>query len=717
MDCQDVVNKVDSVSVETIFFDYFDTIVHRNVHPEHIKRLWCKELLDHFRINKTVDELYQVRNELETVLCKRNLELGFDQEFSALELYNVMYNALSLEQIVCSDDFINTALSIEESIEIREQYIDTNVVSAIKELSKTKRIFIVSDFYLPKDSFYKFVEAHCLAEFIEGIFVSSEFLLKKSSGRLFDLLIEKHGFIPSNIAHLGDNKLADYDMPLSKGFNAFYLPFEHASYSKSWNTHSDRRHLNKELASEVSGDYSWFSLALYLFTAKLWRSLVMEKQTKVFFLAREGEFLKRIFDHYSQKRCGGSLLKSEYLKISRKSAYLPSLKKELELESFSAIANQYSNISPIGFLKTLNLYDELSTEATLEPLLKDDVVEEFFNSSIYRELRSSKVFKEAYSRKRAEQLSNLNRYLDKLGKDSVNTINLVDVGWKGSIQNFLRNILPDDKKLAGYYVGLMPQASRAIDNKKFGLLFDKLDHTLYKGFMFAESTALFETLLSASHGSTKSYDKDGPLIENNETELTIYSNVISPIQEKMFEDFDKIDSIVSKYSFDIEDLAEFVEESYLAGISAPKDSEVDSFSKIQHFENFALYTFSTMDDENRKSFLEKFRREPVVTLGQQWWPAYTLKKNKLNLLSRAYQLFKKYQLVKFKNKNKGKNIGKSANTADFDALKAELKRVKGDLAFVENRVEEFKVAMDNQTRMIDERDAYIRDLEERINNG
>ena len=58
---------------------------------------------------------------------------------------------------------------------------------------------------------------------IAKVYVSSAHNKRKDKGSLYDYVLEKEGLPPKKLLHVGDNKLSDWDIPLSKGIKAFHL--------------------------------------------------------------------------------------------------------------------------------------------------------------------------------------------------------------------------------------------------------------------------------------------------------------------------------------------------------------------------------------------------------------------------------------------------------------------------------------------------------------
>ena len=57
---------------EIYCFDYFDTVACRNVEPEYVKKLWCRELKDFFCTQISAGRLYEYRRAFEADLCRMN---------------------------------------------------------------------------------------------------------------------------------------------------------------------------------------------------------------------------------------------------------------------------------------------------------------------------------------------------------------------------------------------------------------------------------------------------------------------------------------------------------------------------------------------------------------------------------------------------------------------------------------------------------------------
>ena len=110
------------------------------------------------------------------------------------------------------------------SLKEKELALEREVLYANKEMieiwdflgSIGKRRVITSDMYLPGD-FIRRVLVENGIEGWDGFYLSNEHDCRKSSGQLFELLINNEGVLPEKILHVGDNELSDVKAPRKLG--------------------------------------------------------------------------------------------------------------------------------------------------------------------------------------------------------------------------------------------------------------------------------------------------------------------------------------------------------------------------------------------------------------------------------------------------------------------------------------------------------------------
>lgn len=87
-----------------------------------------------------------------------------------------------------------------------------------------KRVVFASDMYLYKNMIWELIR-HCLPELeLDEGYVSSELGVSKRAGGLFDVLCTEEGVDPDRVAHIGDNRESDFEVPRSRGIHSIYSP-------------------------------------------------------------------------------------------------------------------------------------------------------------------------------------------------------------------------------------------------------------------------------------------------------------------------------------------------------------------------------------------------------------------------------------------------------------------------------------------------------------
>jgi HAD superfamily hydrolase (TIGR01549 family) len=88
-------------------------------------------------------------------------------------------------------------------------------------INKKKRVFIISDMYLPQIFIENLLEKNGINHY-EKIYLSSEIGLTKKTGKLFEYFIKESNAVNKKILHIGDNFDSDYISASNKGITPFY---------------------------------------------------------------------------------------------------------------------------------------------------------------------------------------------------------------------------------------------------------------------------------------------------------------------------------------------------------------------------------------------------------------------------------------------------------------------------------------------------------------
>lgn len=322
-----------------------------------------------------------------------------------------------------------------------------------------------------------------------------------------------------------------------------------------------------------------YAFGIYLFIEQIYEESIQNHYKKIVFLAREGYLLKFLFELYQSNR--NVYVQTEYLYASRLSTFLPSL-KPIEEECFDAILIQYADISLGAFLRNLQFEEEIIKRILGQLGLEDNkIIFDFRNSNEFKMLRENSLFIEQYSYKRNEALKALTGYMDLIFQDQ-EPIVIVDIGWKGTMQDNLYKIY-SDRSFIGLYYGLFAQTGYECKNNiKKGLLFQRFPIRSKCYYVWEFETHLIEQLFAAPHGSTKNYirelDQYVPVLEQSDDDRILYS-ASKVFQDNIVKVFEELVSVMGEQRLDHEELFKI---STLAQLRAELclNSEMIEFEKL-----------------------------------------------------------------------------------------------------------------------------------------
>lgn len=539
---------------QTIFVDFFDTLIHRTVHPSQVIRLWSKLVIRELGLDMQIDELYFIRKDASNHLAKRNRTLYFEVDYD--ELIAEVYNRLSVADKLTNvsiEKFTTYFELAEYRAEVNVQYLNREMIRALKKFkSEELRIYCVSDFYTSAKILKKLLRHHGIIDLFDGVFVSADYSKSKRTGNLYSFLLEKLKLSPSGVTMIGDSLKSDVENAKAHGINAIHIPNQKDSKTKKrYLIGSDRRDyrrivrkLRKSCNSAKvppNSDYVFFYL---VYIERLYQHLKIKGIKDILFLAREGLFLKKMFEHYQQHFSLDKTdhIKAHYFKTSRQASMLVSLKPIMK-EKFIFLKRKYPHLSIRGFLRNFTFSEDVISLIIKELDFhdtQDEVVHDFLESKVFEKLKTNETFLVAYDKNRCGQARAFKTYLDSFGIDfKTDGMHLADIGWGGSMQECLFDYFDGEVSVQGYYLGLNEIYNVLIDSPRWGLNFSIHPYSTYSDNILRGNTELNEQLLSAPHGSTLSYNHLDTFTNeyHNKLEKQVYDKYIAETQDFMFEIF------------------------------------------------------------------------------------------------------------------------------------------------------------------------------------
>lgn len=477
-----VLEKYDYIS-----FDLFDTLITRVVSSpsdvfDIVERVYLKNKVSditNFK-EKRIQCEYEARKD------RINDEVTLDDIYNKLSRYYKKDELIKIKQL-------------EKDIEISQCFKNKKISKYYDYcVLKNKKIIINSDMYLPKEVIEKILKNNGYVNNYK-VYVSSDTGVQKATSKMYNYILKDLNISKKEIIHIGDNKYTDFLIPNILGIKAIKINKVKKSKSKNLDLSFLDNYLsltkNKTDYFEYFG-YSSLGPLLYGFSYWLKEELEKDKQENVFFLAREGKIFKDAFEIINDNK----KIKFTYMYASRRSLMVPALSKS-ENNLLSNI--KYSKIKIETLFKAfgleINYYRALLKELNINKndalLLNDKKLKSLINKI------SDDIYKNSH-----EEEKIINKYFDQI--NFKNDVSIVDIGWFGSMQNYL-NILTNDVNIKGYYLGLNINDTQY----KKGYLFNshsKLKE--YKDLIYP----ILEVFLTSDHGSTEKFkmikDKIEPVL-------------------------------------------------------------------------------------------------------------------------------------------------------------------------------------------------------------
>lgn len=547
---------------KVVFVDCFNTIICRDLSPRDVIFLWAKELGNKFDIEPSV--IFNLYNKFEKKLFLRNKLNTGEGEYKFTEVIDKVADLL--EHANCGggsfQNFIDNALELYIEVERKHQYLNDEIVNCLKQFkSEGNKVYIVSDFYCGKDVLKIWLNSHGILDLFDDIFVSCDYGKSKRTGRLYKLIIKELNLNKKEIMMIGDSRRADVIMARKAGIHARKVNSKPNGQSKELNTFAkyganyfEQTEIFKEFGKEYN--LSNYAFPLYLFNKRLYAALKENKAKNVFFMAREGQYLKKLFDKYCE--INGFEMNTHYFYVSRNTALMVSL-SPIEEEDFYLMLRHVFNMNVRRFLLTLNF-----TEEEIEKIASETKINikkrstNFTKSKEFKALKQNELFRKLYDEKRNKEKEAFKLYIDSFNVDyEKEGMHLVDVGWYGTIQDEITKYFNKRVITYGYYIGKFEKTCNPYSIKN-ALFYSRPSNHIYGNRMLRHRRLDYEQLCRADHNRVKGYKvqngKCEIVLSNEFDENKIWREYIKPIQDQMSEKFEKLCKLDYKYGSTCEDL-------------------------------------------------------------------------------------------------------------------------------------------------------------------
>ncbi len=459
--------KIDQIDV--VSFDVFDTIFIRRIQdPDLIKIPVARYIADKANslgIEISWFEIAMLRNDIENQHRQRNGQSYPDYEACYDDFMPEMLAQVFGEQL--PDNFFNEVADFEIKLENAVLVPRQALVEWIKSLhQRGKRLFLVSDIYLPAKYISRMAADKDLEQYFEAVISSADSFNAKASGTAYPLIEEKFGLDKNRWLHLGDNPISDGTRPVEFGIHAKVIDdpaerqrkalakqYNHLSTYLTFWKGRNLQQLMLPLEAEnceheelyVQG-FTQFGFLFGYFMQRLAERCKELKLKRIYFCSREGWMLKQCWELFASWYFpAGDAPEAKYLYVSR-------IALARAMIGNTGISSTEADVAllPAGnetFIDVCRIFglDSEPFEPFLEKqgLTKDDVISQTdVNSTDANRRKLGLLLMDSQFQALAKQSAQKNRdafinYLDSEGFFEHQDVAVVDIGWLGTIHNNL----------------------------------------------------------------------------------------------------------------------------------------------------------------------------------------------------------------------------------------------------------------------------------------
>ena len=430
--------------------DIWDTLLRRDVHPDAIKIFSQQrlELLEGVTEVSAPSQLLKRRQHVESKIYNLFRLNGSDGEYEIEEILN---------ELMAEKPQIRNQLQFEISLEQKHSYLDPEIMEFLAKYDTSPNTkILVSDFYMSRERLLQILKPKLKSLDFIDLYVSCDYRLNKK-GRLFQKiqeLIDKSEY--DDWIHIGDSLESDIQGAIRHGIEAIhYLPKKPNEVRLQIQKTFSERLLEETTKHDNYSSDELIGIGLVGFS-ELINSEAHKYSSDIFCLEREGIVIAEYI---------ASVMESSVYDIPRrKLVTLPVSRLALFSAAYHVapeyclkkIINSYPDITPERFLKSLSVSDFDKFENTEMPL-------ENFLSIEMNKLNISRHCQNSYD----QAVLTLQPYFD----GNSNAV-VVDLGWIGSMQEYLEFIFPEIN-FRGVYVALHNSSKLKITGKALSYLDSK----------------------------------------------------------------------------------------------------------------------------------------------------------------------------------------------------------------------------------------------------
>lgn len=617
-------------SKNVISFDLFDTLLIRRIHDPDLVKLpvarFISELTKQRNCTVGWQKVQSLRDEIEQ---RHRVETG--KNFEDHEACYPHFMGELLRQLFGEEE----AVPLLEKITAYEILMENSMLVPRLELVKWmselkregKRIFIISDMYLPASHLRQLVEHAGMLEYVEDVISSADTFLAKASGKAYPLVAEKYGLDYADWLHVGDNGFSDGMRAVEKGIEALIIADPREQQRKSiikrmynycagkpfWRGRALQQLMaphegeNVDQPSLYVEGYNFFGPLIGVFVQRVVELCEKKNVTKIFFLSREGWTFKR----YWEQAMGllypaGNLPEIEYLYVSRMAlagascAYQGLTKTNAGIAFLPSGNRDFTDVCRIFSLDHVRFEEHLQRFGlradTCISHIHDGYEQE--NQLKFEAMLEDDAFQEEVKRQCKDSNKAMIRYFENVGFFDHDDVAIVDIGWLGSIQRFLFEAIAhrDDKPTCH---GLLFGATRGIPyhtadkNRIEGVIYDR-DRFDLAGSALLYARDIFEEACRAPYPTLNGYrlDGDGYELVFRQTDDAIgkgeleQDKYFAPLQQGIYDSARRFGAASALLGYSYEDYKPWINSLLISKLAFPRTKEIGQIKHQHHLDDF-----------------------------------------------------------------------------------------------------------------------------------
>lgn len=502
------------------------------------------------------------------------------------------------------------------------------LASWLRELNdEGKRIFVISDMYLPASHLQRLVAHAGLLDLVEAVVSSADTFLAKASGLAYPMIAEKYALRPETWLHIGDNPFSDGLRAGEAGLEAMIIndprETQRKSITKRYYNYSDGRpfwrgRILQQLMAPLEAEnapgsplytegYNFVGPLIGIFVQRIAELCQKRGITKVFFLSREGLTFKRYWEKAMPLLFPeNDLPETEYLYVSRMAlagascAYQGLTQTNADIAFLPAGNRDFRDVCRIFSLVPERFADHLAAQGLAADTCLSPVHDGYQpeNRRKFELLIEDDAFQDEVRRQTRNANLAMQRYFEEAGLFAHKHIAIVDIGWLGTIQRFLYEAIAhrtDCPHCHGFLFGATrgipyPESER---NTISGIMYDRNRFDLAASTLFYAQD-IFEEACRAPHPTLNGYrlTDDGYELEFRKTDDAVGQAELSqdeyfaPLQQGIFDSAPRFGAAAALLGYSFDDWKPWINYLLVSKLAFPRAAEVANIRNRHHLDDF-----------------------------------------------------------------------------------------------------------------------------------